>query len=139
MLAAAEAGLAARDLAAAGAGPGDFDYDELARRLLLQVVRRLASAPAEDPQAPAGPDQARTVAGLEQELASARTMQGTLTAENERLREQLRAARRSLALAQDRPGGLQLSDQLDAAEVDLLERLLAPSAHDSRQEDAETG
>jgi hypothetical protein len=133
-----EAGEAGRDLAAATAGPGDFDYDELARRLLVQVVRRLSAAPGEDLRAPGSPELEQTVAGLEQELASVRTMHGTLTAENARLREQLRAARRSLTLAQERPGGLQLSEQLDAAEVDLLERLLAPSGKD-RREDAETG
>src|SRR5204862_1711210 len=90
---AAEAGEAGGgDMAAAGRG--DFDYDELARRLLVQVVRRLASASPE--HAPAGPGGAtleQTVAGLEQELASVRTMHGTLSAENARLREQLRAAR----------------------------------------------
>jgi hypothetical protein len=120
----------------AAAGPGDFDYDELARRLLVQVVRRLASAPAEG--APAGQGQAgleQTVAGLEQELASVRTMHGTLTAENARLREQLRAARRSLALAQDRASSRPVTAQLDAAEVGLLERLLAPADN----EDTGTG
>ncbi|MBO0821937.1 MAG: hypothetical protein J2P26_13945, partial [Nocardiopsaceae bacterium] len=35
-------GVAGADLAAAG-GPGGFDYDELARRLLVQVLRKLAS------------------------------------------------------------------------------------------------
>src|SRR5487761_542754 len=135
---AGEAGEAGRDLAAAAAGPGDFDYDELARRLLVQVVRRLSAAPGDDPRAPGSPELEQTLAGLEQELASVRTMHGTVTAENARLREQLRAARRSLTLVQERPGGLQLSEQLDAAEVDLLERLLAPSGKD-HGEDAETG
>src|SRR5487761_1517218 len=124
--------------AAAAAGPGDFDYDELARRLLVQVVRRLSAAPGDDPRAPGSPELEQTVAGLEQELASVRTMHGTVTAENARLREQLRAARRSLTLVQERPGGLQLSEQIDAAEADLLERLLAPSGKD-HGEDAETG
>jgi hypothetical protein len=115
----------------APAGQGDFDYDELARRLLVQVVRRLASAPEE--RAPAGTGDGaleRTVAGLEQELASVRTMQGTLSAENARLREQLRAARRSLALAQDRATSRQVTTELDAAEVGLLERLLATSGNE---------
>lgn len=110
------------------AGEGDFDYDELARRLLVEVVRRLASTAEE--RAPAGTGDGtleHTVAGLEQELASVRTMQGTLSAENARLREQLHAARRSLALAEDRANSRQVTTQLDAAEVGLLERLLARS------------
>lgn len=118
----------------APAGQGDFDYDELARRLLVQVVRRLASAPGE--RAPAGPGDGtleQTVAGLEQELASVRTVQGTLSAENAKLREQLRAARRSLALAQDRASSRQVTTQLDAAEVGLLERLLATSGNDGSE------
>ena len=116
------------DTSLAPVGEGDIDYDELARRLRVQVVRRLASPPQE--RAPAGTDddtQEHTVAGLEQELASVRTMQGTLSAENARLREQLQAARRSLTLAQDRASSRQVSAQLDAAEVGLLERLLARS------------
>ena len=117
----------------APAGQGDFDYDELARRLLVQVVR-LASAPGE--RAPAGTGNGapeHTVAGLEQELASVRTMHGTLSAENSRLREQLRAARRSLALAQERASSRQTTTQLDAAEVGLLERLLAPSGNEGSE------
>jgi hypothetical protein len=112
----------------APADQGDFDYDELARRLLVQVARRLASAPGD--RAPSGPVDGtlqQTVAGLEQELASVRTMHGTLSAENARLREQLRAARQSLAMARDRAGSRQVTTQLDAAEVSLLERLLGPS------------
>ncbi|HEY1919901.1 MAG TPA: hypothetical protein VGH27_30385 [Streptosporangiaceae bacterium] len=117
---------------------GDFDYDELARRLLVEVVRRLASAPVEATPSPAAvpaDDTAleQTVAGLEQELASVRTMHGTLTEENARLRRQLQAARHSLALAR-RSAGQPVADQLDAAEVTLLERLLAHSA-ETRTED----
>jgi hypothetical protein len=118
----------------APAGDSDFDYDELARRLLIQVVRRLASAPEE--RAPAGTGGGtleHTVAGLEQELASVRTKQGTLSAENARLREQLHAARRSLALAQDRASSRQVTTQLDAAEVGLLERLLAQSGNEGSE------
>ena len=103
------------------------------------MVRRLASAPEE--RSPAGTDDGtieQTLAGLEQELASVRTMHGTLSAENARLREQLRAARRSLALAQDRADGRQVTAQLDAAEVGLLERLLAPSGNEG-SEGAGTG
>ncbi len=139
---AAAALAAGGDLGMAAAAPGDFDYDELARRLLIQVVRRLATTPGDEQRTPArrgGAGLEQIVAGLEQELASVRTMHGTLTAENARLREQLRAARRSLALAHDQGGGRLVSEQLDAAEVGLLERLLAPAEKDSRGADAETG
>ena len=94
-----------------------FDYDELARRLLIQVVRRLAATPA-------GLEQ--TVAGLERELATAWTRHGALTAENVRLREQLQEAQRDLALAREQSHKLTVSDELDQAEVVMLERLLTP-------------
>ena len=97
--------------------PAGFDYDELARRLLIQVVRRLAATPA-------GLEQ--TVAGLERELATARTRHGALTAENVRLREQLREAQRDLDLAREQSRKLTVSDELDEAEVVMLERLLTP-------------
>ena len=123
----------------APASQGDFDYDELARRLLVQVVRRIASGTGErEPAGSADGALEQAVAGLEQELASVRTMHGTLSAENARLREQLRAARRSLALAQDRAGSQQVTAQLDAAEVGLLERLLAPPGNEG-SEGAGTG
>jgi len=128
---------------AVAAGPADFDYDELARRLLVQVVRRLAAAPGEAPAAPDRQEGAaleQRVAGLERELASVRTMHGTLSAENARLREQLRAARRSLVLARDRVAAAPpASDQLDATERELLERLLSPPGDNTRRDDAETG
>ena len=97
--------------------PAGFDYDELARRLLIQVVRRLAATPA-------GLEQ--TVAGLERELATAWTRHGALTAENVRLREQLREAQRDLDLAREQSRKLTVSDELDQAEVVMLERLLTP-------------
>ena len=43
-----------RDLAAAAGGGAGFDYDELARRLLVQLVRRLTVSPRE-PAAGGGP------------------------------------------------------------------------------------
>ena len=110
-----------------GAGPGGFDYDELARRLLVQVVRRLAAAEPE-PDRPAPVDQAalqETVTGLEYELATAWTKHGKLAEENVRLREQLRAAQRSLALAAERVRRLPVRTGLDTDEVVLLQRLLA--------------
>ena len=125
--------------AAGGAPPAegaeDFDYDELARRLLIQVVQRLGTAPAraatppEDAEpgedAAGDPSLARAVAGLEQKLASVRSKQRRLTEENARLREQLRAAKDSLAQAEERAAA-QASARLDTAEATLLERLLSP-------------
>ena len=109
---------------------GDFDYDELARRLLIQVVRRLAANPGEtEPSRPAARDQSsleETVAGLERELATAWTRHGTLTAENVKLRQQLREAQRSLEIAQ-RARRLAITDELNRAEAVLLDRLLSPA------------
>jgi len=79
-----------RSASTPAAFPAEFDYDELARRLLIQVLRRLTATPA---------DLEETVVGLERELATARTRHGTLTAENVRLREQLSQAQRDLDLA----------------------------------------
>jgi hypothetical protein len=135
-----EAGSNGVDIGAAG-----FDYDELARRLLVQVVRRLAAAepeashsapdrPVPDPDRPVtDPDRSvpdrsvlqETVSGLEYELATAWTKHGKLAEENVRLREQLRAAQRSLALAAERVRRLPVSTDLDRSEVVLLQRLLA--------------
>ncbi|HEY3035136.1 MAG TPA: hypothetical protein VGJ54_10825 [Streptosporangiaceae bacterium] len=132
---------------AAAAGTEDFDYDELARRLLLQVVQRLGAEPgaAEDavpgPAAGGGePALARTVASLELKLASARSRQRRLTGENAKLREQLRAAQESLAQAQERAGAERIAGRLDSAEIELLERLLSPLRDKgSRPEEAGAG
>lgn len=185
-LAGTEAG---RHLTAAADG-GGFDYDELARRLLLQVVRQLAADPSQagpstavprtgglgtaglgaaDPRAngpgtagprpadlgasgPDGPPQPgaaappdtpatpdgtppeRTVAHLEQELASVRTLHRHLSAENARLREQLRAARQSLDRAQaPATADPRQAEELTAAEADLLKRLLIPPTAEDQQ------
>jgi hypothetical protein len=118
---------AAAGIAAAGGipapGTAGFDYDELARRLLVQVVRRLA---ATDPEAsqPAPSELQQTVTGLEYELATAWTKHGKLAEENVRLREQLSAAQRSLAQAAERVRKLPVSTGLDSSEVVLLQRLL---------------
>jgi hypothetical protein len=96
---------------------GAVDYDELARRLLVQVIRRLAATPS---------DLEQTVAGLERELATAWTRHGTLSAENVRLREQLVQTQRDLDLARQRNRGMAVTEELDSAEVVVLERLLAP-------------
>jgi hypothetical protein len=137
------------------AGPGDagvagFDYDELARRLLVQVVRRLAATePEEDPpeaspapDQPPPPDQValqEMVSGLEYELATAWTKHGKLAEENVRLREQLKAAQRSLSLAAEQVRRLPASADLNDSEVVVLQRLLtSASAADSTDDsDAE--
>lgn len=118
----------------------EFDYDELARRLLVQVVRRLAASPGEL----ADPDPVtdhvsleETVAGLERELATAWTRHGTLTAENMKLRQQLREAQRNLDLERRARRG-PVTDELNRAESVLLDRLLSP-ADDRRQSGTGTG
>jgi hypothetical protein len=115
-----------------GIGAAGFDYDELARRLLVQVVRRLA---ATEPEASSQDRSDRTslqetVNGLEYELATAWTKHGKLAEENVRLREQLRAAQRSLALAAERVRRLPASSGLDSSEVMLLQRLLTSGGAD---------
>lgn len=134
----------------AGPGAAGFDYDELARRLLVQVVRRLAAAdPGADPpeaspapDQPASPDQLalqETVSGLEYELATAWTKHGKLAEENVRLREQLKAAQRSLALAAEQVRRLPAGADLNDSEVVLLQRLLTPppAADSTDDSDAE--
>jgi hypothetical protein len=127
----------------------EFDYDELARRLLIQVVRRLAASSADKlgttdalgalsapvPEVPGTAERTaleQTVAGLERELATAWTRHGTLTAENAKLREQLWEAQRSLdqVRERDRPP---ITNELNRTEVVLLERLLSPSRDDGDQ------
>jgi hypothetical protein len=136
----------------AGPGAAGFDYDELARRLLVQVVRRLAAADAEasapDRSASAGtpapPDQLalqETVSGLEYELATVWTKHGKLAEENVRLREQLRTAQRSLALAAEQVRRLPAGADLNDSEVVLLQRLLTsgPAADDPEGPDGPDG
>ena len=130
----AMAGAAGLPAGAGGAAADGFDYDELARRLLVQVVRRLAATDAEastpDRSAadqPAHPDQLalqEMVSSLEYELATAWTKHGKLAEENVRLREQLKAAQRSLALAAEQVRRLPAGIDLNGNEVMLLQRLL---------------
>jgi hypothetical protein len=107
----------------------EFDYDELARRLLIQVVRRLSASSDDLNSSSVTGDPfslEETVAGLERELATAWTRHGTLTAENMKLRQQLREAQRDLDVerrARRRP----VADELDRAEAVLLDRLLSPA------------
>ena len=106
--------------------PAEFDYDELARRLLVQVVRRLAATPA---------DLQQTVAALELELATAWSRHGTLTAENVRLREELVRTQRDLDSARELTRKAAVSDDLSEAEVVLLEGLLTRE-HDSEGQES---
>src|SRR6266496_1935836 len=132
---------------AAAGGTEDFDYDELARRLLLQVVQRLGAEPVPPEDAVPGPaagggdaSLARKVAGLEHKLATVRSRQRRLAEENAKLREQLRAAQESLAQARERAGAERIAARLDSAEIDLLERLLSPlRGKGTRQEEAGAG
>ncbi len=136
---------------AVAAGVADLDYDELARRLLVQVVQRLAVSPVDGTEggdlaepagagpAGAGPSGAalqRTVASLEQKLATVQSKQRSLTAENAKLREQLQAAQQSLAEAEARDSAGSIAGRFDTAEVLLLERLLSPlrDQRDRREE-----
>jgi hypothetical protein len=104
----------------------EFDYDELARKLLVQVVRRLAATPA---------DLQQTVAALELELATAWSRHGTLTAENVRLREELVRTQRDLDSARELTRKAAVSDDLSEAEVVLLEGLLTRE-HDSEGQES---
>lgn len=128
--AAARPGLAARRLPSPPAmAPARLDYDELARRLLVQVVRRLAATPA---------DLQQTVAALELELATAWTRHGTLTAENVRLREELGRTQRDLDSARELNRKAAVSDDLSEAEVVLLEGLLTQELGSEGQESGAT-
>jgi hypothetical protein len=142
-----------RGLAVAAAGAADLDYDELARRLLVQVVQRLAISPVDGTEGgdlaepagagPAGTGQSgaalqRTVASLEQKLATVQSKQRRLTAENAKLREQLQAAQQSLAEAEARDSAGSIAGRFDTAEVLLLERLLSP-LRDQRDRREEAG
>jgi hypothetical protein len=107
----------------------EFDYDELARRLLVQVVRRLAVTPA---------DMQQTVAALELELATAWSRHGTLTAENVRLREELVRTQRDLDSARELNRKAAVGDELSDAEVVLLEDLLTPELGSEGRESGAT-
>ena len=119
----------ARAEASGAALPAGLDYDELARRLLVQVVRRLAATPG---------DLEQTVAGLERELATALTRHGTLTAENVRLREQLMQTQRELDLARELNRKAAVTTELSQAEVVLLDGLLTTRRENDEQESGAT-
>jgi hypothetical protein len=123
-----------------------FDYDELARRLLIQVIKRLATPPE---------GQEGVLNDLERELTVARDRASSLTTENRGLREQLRQVQSSLDAARQVldpashdagdfvPGTLKglsgagpVADELSDAEVVLLERLVSPARDTTRDADA---
>jgi hypothetical protein len=129
-------GLAGIDVVGGAGGTAGFDYDELARRLLIQVVRRLAATePGAGPPGAgalgAGPPGAGALGagalGAGARLADAWTEHGKLAAENVRLREQLEAARQALELAAERLRKLPITNDLDRSEIVLLQRLLTLS------------
>jgi hypothetical protein len=127
-------------LGAPGHAAPRFDYDELARRLLIAVIRRLAT-PQEGHEG--------IVADLTRELSEARGQASTLTAENRDLREQLSQVRRSLeavraSLEGSPPGGTEqprltrtgpVGEELTASEVVLLERLVTQPRDSARADD----
>ena len=121
--------------APAAAGPG--------RSGRLAAVEPQEEPPeACGPDQPASPDQLalqETVNGLEYELATAWSKHGKLAEENVRLREQLRAAQRSLALAAEQVRSLPAGTDLNSREVVVLQRLLtaAPSADSADDSGAE--
>ena len=126
--------------AGSSAGPGDAGVAGLRLRRAGPAAagagRQAAGggrAGGEPPEASAAPDQPappdqlalqETVSGLEYELATAWTKHGKLAEENVRLREQLRAAQRSLALAAEQVRRLPASTDLNDSEVVVLQRLL---------------
>lgn len=128
-----------------------FDYNELAVRLLEQVVRRIAvlpgegSLPGEAPPAgralpgsgpgPRGEDLALTLVSLEQRLASIQSRQRELSEETVILREQLAAAQRSLAEFQEGFAG----GRLEPEERQVLQRLLSALHPAPAQPSAEAG
>jgi hypothetical protein len=132
-------------LGAPGQAAARFDYDELARRLLIQVIRRLATPPE---------GHEGIVADLTRELSDARGQASTLTAENRELRAQLSQVRDSLdqaraSLESGTRGGAReprptqtgpVGEELTPSEVVLLERLVAPARDgalaDDRKQDA---
>jgi hypothetical protein len=106
-------------VAAAPGRPGlaGFDYDELARRLLAQVVRHISES-----SEPEG----RELAPSEPKGFNGAPEASELARENVRLREQLRDAERSLAQAAERVRRLPVTSDLASNEVVLLQRLLSP-------------
>lgn len=123
--------------AATGNGP-DFDYDDLARRLLARILAsgavftagqhpaHPAAAAEPEPERAAHGDQdgtlEATVARLERKLADVRVRQRTLTEENARLAEQIRQVHQSLAAVREHASRARAGEPEAGL---LIERLLA--------------
>ncbi len=133
---------------------GALDYDELARRLLVQVAQRLAREEAlQDPGAGGRTWMDRHVVSLERklgelqrELARARSAREALEQENEALREQLERTRQNLETVETRlgtprrPVPAPKAADLDEGELALLQRMLArPSARRAGGRASRTG
>jgi hypothetical protein len=131
-----------------------FDYDELARRLLVQVVRHISesqdrgalteerelalseskghgvvwtqSFPPSPPEERGTSDEGRRRQGKRPGEVGRAPEASELARENVRLREQLRDAQRSLAQAAERVRRLPVPSGPASNEVVLLQRLLSP-------------
>jgi hypothetical protein len=115
-----------------GGGTAGFDYDELARRLLAQVVRRLAAAEPGPGTPDGGRRGALTRPGPAARPAGAPLRStAALAEENVRLRAQLQAARQAIELAAERLAKLPIATDLDHSEIVLLQRLLSPAEPES--------
>lgn len=125
-----------------------LDYDELARRLLFQVARRLAGGgrgitaenetggPADardEASRPVGDGDTevdaleRRVAALEDELARARAARLALQEENEALRERIERIRRNLEGSRGRTGRGRVPpspEHVDHRDIALLQQML---------------
>ncbi|MGH9087868.1 MAG: hypothetical protein ACRDYZ_07120 [Acidimicrobiales bacterium] len=115
------------------------DYDELARRLLFQVARRLSVGGAPVAHGggdraggaatgePAGDDLEQRLGTLEVELARARAARVALEEENEELRGQLERIRSNLEGGAQRPVRTRVppaADQIDHRDIALLQQML---------------
>jgi hypothetical protein len=118
-----------RDLAAASAVPG-FDYDELARRLLVQLVRRLAvPAAARRPPEPGEAPASATSAGSDPAVPDpgpADQGTGDPGVDDAALRQTVASLEQKLASAQSRQRKLtaenaRLREQLQAAQQSLAQ------------------
>lgn len=114
-----------------------MDYDELARRLLFQVARRLASGdpPATGREQPevAGSAVEQRLSALEEELSRARAARLALEEENEELRGQLERIRNNLESTSDsrRPIRKRVppaAEQIDHRDIALLQKMLVDRA-----------
>lgn len=133
----------------------DVDYDELARRLLLQVARRLTGertratlGPLPVARGPAAGDTRTTghgrqmdelelrLSALELELLGARAARVALQEENEELRTQLERIRNSLGVEDRRPvqpRSAHAVEEVDHRDMALLQQMLIERQGQSRR------